>query len=179
MSELVERFRLINRGKPINKLVGNYFFLLNKILEHKKNKDFKGMLKYCQMSLPLIESLIIETKRLYKKFDIVSIPAIEIGSTFWAIYGAEGQLDNIKEIVYYFPELEPWKEEIDTAYYMKGLASTIYKYVKENPGIEQKSLKKMLNIDDGRVIANVCYHMELTNKLKRKKVGNTYSLNII
>lgn len=31
MSELVERFRQLNRGKPINKLVDNYYFLLDKI----------------------------------------------------------------------------------------------------------------------------------------------------
>jgi hypothetical protein len=179
MSELIVRFRQINRGKPVNELVDNYYFLLDKIQQYKKNKDFNKMLENCQMSLPLIEPLIVETKRQYKTFDISSIPAIEIGSTFWAIYGDEVQLNNIKEIVYYFPELEPWKEEIDNSYYIKDLASKIYNYVKENPGVEQKSLKKMLNVDDGRIIANVCYYMELTNKLKRRKVGNTYNLTII
>jgi len=176
MSNLVEKFREAHKGTPPNKLVDAYFNLLNKILECKKRKDFNKMLMYCQMSLSLLEPLIKQWKKEYGAFDIQGIPAIEVGSIFWAIYRAEGQLLNLKEIVECFPELEPWKETVKKAFLIKDIASKIYQYVKNNQGCLQKGLKKSLGIEDGRLISNTIYYMELVGKVKRKKIGTTYSL---
>lgn len=176
MSNLIEKFREAHKGVSPKKLVDAYFELLNKIEEYKREKDFNNMLMHCQMSVSLLEPLIEQTKKEFGTFDIKSIPAIEIGSTFWAIYGAEGQLLNLKEVVEYFPEIEPWKETIEKAFTMKELASRIYRYVRENKGCLQKELKKALGVEEGRLVSNVVYYMELVGKLERKKVGNTYSL---
>ncbi len=176
MSKLIEKFRELNRNSPISKLTNEYFQLLADIQELKKRENFKKMLEYCQKSLQLIEPLIVDTKRQYGKFDIKSIPAIEIGATFWAINKAKDKLLNIKEIVDYFPELNPWKETVKEAFIKKDIASKIYQYVKNNEGFEQKRLKEVLTIKDGRLISYVCYYMELIGRLKRKKKGNTYSL---
>ena len=135
------------------------------------------MLGYCQISISLLEPLIEQTKKEFGTFDIKSIPAIEFGSTFWAVYGAEGQLLNLKEVVECLPELEPWKENIDKAFAMKALASRIYQHVRNNEGCLQKELKKALSVEDGRLVSNVVYYMELVGKLERKKTGNTYSLS--
>lgn len=176
MSKLIDKFRKGHKGRPLSKLVDAYFDLLDKIRESKRKKKFKKMLTYCQMSLSLLEPLIEQTKREFGTFDIKSIPAIETGAVFWAIYGAEGQLLNIKEVVEYFPELEPWKEDVKRAFTMKELASKIYQYVRENKGCEQKELKKALGVEDGKLISNVIHYMELVKKIKRKKAGNTYLL---
>lgn len=153
-----------------------YFDLVTRIEECRREKDFDKMLMYCQMSLSLLEPLIEQTKKEFGAFDISSISAIEVGSIFWAIYGVEGQLLNIKEVVEYFPELEPWKETIEKAFTIKELAPKIYEYVMDNKGCLQKELKKALGVEDGRLISNVIYYMELVGKVERKKVGNTYSL---
>lgn len=176
MSKLIEKFRKSHRGRPLSELVDAYFDLLDKIRESKKKKKFKKMLTYCQMSLSLLEPLIEQTKKEVGTFDIESIPAIETGAIFWAIYGAEGQLLNIKEVVEYFPELEPWKEHVKHAFAIKELASKIYQYMRENKGCNQKELKKALGVEDGRLISNAVHYMELVGKVKRKKMGNTYSL---
>jgi len=176
MSNLIEKFREAHKGVPLNKLVDAYFDLLTKIEECRRKKDFRKMLMHCQMSLSLLEPLIEQTKKEFGTFDISGISAIEVGSIFWAIYGAEGQLLNIKEVVEYFPELEPWKETIKKAFTIKELAQKIYQYVTDNKGCLQKELKKALGVEDGKLTSNVVYYMELVGKLERKKVKNTYSL---
>lgn len=176
MSKLIEKFRKTRKGRSLSELVDAYFDLLDKIRESKRKKKFKKMLTYCQMSLPLLEPLIGQTKKEFGAFDIKSIPAIETGAIFWAIYGAEGLLLNIKEVVEYFPELELWKEHIKHAFTIKELASKIYQYVRANKGCKQNGLKKALGVEDGKLISNVVHYMELAGKIKRKKVGNTYSL---
>jgi len=110
MPGIIEKFREAHKGVPLKKLVNTYFDLSTKIEEYKRKKDFNNMLMYCQMSLSLIEPLIKQTKEEFGKFDITTIPAIEVGSIFWAVYGIKGQLLNIKEVVEYFPELGPWKK---------------------------------------------------------------------
>jgi hypothetical protein len=178
MSNFIERLREAHKGVPTEKLVGNYFELLSKIEESKKEKDFNKVLMYCQMSISLIEPLIEQTKKEFGRFDIKSIPAIELGATFWAICGAEGQLFNLKEVVEYFPELESWKETIEKAFTMKDLSFKIYSYVKDNEGCLQKDLKKVFGVEDGRLISYIIYYMELGGKLERKQTGNTYALFI-
>ena len=176
MSKLIEKFREKHKNVSSSKLVDEYYDLLSRIQECKKAKEFKKMLRYCQKSISLLEPLIEQTKKEFGVFDIRSIPAIEIGSIFWAIYGDEAQLLNLKEIIEFFPELEPWKKTIEKAFLMKDLAQRIYQYVKDNEGCLQKELKKALGVNEGRLISNVVYYMELVGKLERKKMGNTYAL---
>ena len=176
MPKLIEKFRELNRNSSLNKLTSEYFQLLADIQELKKRGNFKKMLKYCHKSLQFIEPLVVDTKRQYGEFDIQSIPAIEIGATFWAASGDEDRLLEIKEIVDYFPELNPWKETVKGAFIEKDIASKIYQYVKNNEGFEQKRLKKALVIKDSGLVSPICYYMALVGRLKRKKKGNTYSL---
>ncbi|MEM2991331.1 MAG: hypothetical protein QXQ02_09150, partial [Halobacteria archaeon] len=171
MSKLIEEFREAHKGVSPRKLADAYYELLSKTEECKRKRDFNKMLEHCQVSISLLEPLIEQTKKEFGTLDINSIPAIEFGSTFWAIYGAEGQLLNLKEEVEYLPELRPWKETVDRAFIMKGFASRIYQHVKNNEGCLQKELKKTLGVEDGRMLSNVVYYMELVRKKEpRKKV---------
>ena len=175
-SKLIEKYRILNKGTPITKLVNKYFELLGDIQELKTEENFKKMLKYCQRSLQLLDPLINDTISQYGSFDIKSIPAIEIGVSFWAIIEDTDKLLIVKEIVDYFPELNPWKEIVKEAFVQKDTASEISKYIKNNKGFEQKNLKKVLSNNDGRMISYVCYYMALMGRLKREKKGNTYLL---
>lgn len=156
--------------------MATYYTLLGKIEEYKRKKDYDKMLMHCQLSISLLEPLIEENKKEWDSFDIKSIPAIELGSIFYAIYGLRGQLLNLKEIVEYFPELEPWKKTMEKAFAMRELAARIYQHVKNNEGCLQKELKEALRVEDGSLISNVVYYMALVGKLERKKQGNVYSL---
>ncbi len=178
MSDIIEKFREKHKGISPKRLVDEYYVLLGKINECKGKGDYDSMLMHCQLSISLLESLINETKREFGEFDIKSIPAIEVGSIFHAIYGEREQLCNLKEVVECFPELETWENTIEEAFVMEGLTSMIYKYVKDNEGCLQKELKKVIGVEDGRLVSRVVYYMALVDKLERKKVGNTYSLSV-
>lgn len=176
MSNLVEKFREKHKGIPPKRLVDTYYTSLEKINECKRNGDFGSMLMHCQLSISLLEPLINETKREFGTFDIKSIPAIEVSSIFHAVYGERGQLLNLKEVVEYFPDLEPWKETVEEAFVMQELASRIYQHVKDNEGCLQKELKKALGVEDGRLVSRVVYYMALVGKLGREQQGSTYRL---
>ena len=170
---IIDRFREAMKGTSPQQAVDAYFDLLGKIEECKKKGDFKKMLMHCQLSLPLLEPLI-----QHEKIVPAIIPAIEISSKFLAVYGMVGQLKNLKEIVETLPELAPWKDEVESAFVMKDLASKIYTHVKEHDGCLQKDLKAALDFKDGYLLSNVVYYMDLVGKIERRKTGKTYSLSI-
>jgi hypothetical protein len=176
MPKYIDLFREHNKNTPHKKLVDTYYELLNQIIEDKKSKEYKKMLLKCEMSLSLIEPLIIETKREFGKFDLTSIPAIEIGANFWSVLNGDKNLTILDEIIDFFPELKPWKETAEKADLMKDLSTKIYAYVKNNNGCIQKDLKEKLKINDGKIISNTIYYMELLNLIKREKEGNSYKL---
>lgn len=66
MSDLINRLRKLNKDIPLKSLVDEYYAFLLLILEFKKKKDFDEMLRYCELSLSLIEPLIV-----YNKFYII------------------------------------------------------------------------------------------------------------
>jgi len=176
MASVIDRYRTLYKNVPSEVLVDRYYTLLEKINEAKGKKDFQSMLSYCEQSISLIEPLINECKREYGVFDIKSIPAIELGSMFFAIYSDNKSLLMMQEVVEYFPELAPWKETIEKAFYIDKLSSQICEYISSNVGCLQKDLKKVLSVDDGSLIAQILYYLGLTGKVRREKQGNTYLL---
>jgi hypothetical protein len=154
-----------------------YFRLLDKIQESKSEGKFDKMLEYCSRSLELIDSLITDTKQQYMKFDIKTIPAIEIGATYWAALGEKDKLQELKEIVDTYFDLKPWKDIVEEALSDMELANKIYNLVKGNEAIEQKNLKDIL-VEDSGDISSVCYNMAAMGRIRRKKKGNTYILTV-
>jgi hypothetical protein len=182
---IVQQFRQSNKDKNPKKLVGTYYILIEKIRDARSQKDGSKMFQYAMMSLPLIETLILDEKKEFGKFEIEEIPAIDTCVMFYGILGNENQLKNLMEYVKYFPELEPWEGVVEEGFFIKDISNQIYKYVKENEGCLQKDLQKIIKsddeevqslIEDGELIRDILYHMDLIAKIKRRKKGNTYSL---
>lgn len=176
--EIIERFRQANKGKQPDNLVAQYFDLLDKLYKATREKNGSEMLKYSMMSLSLIEPLIISEKKEYGTFVIREMPGIDTFAMLNAVMGNQGQLNNLKDIISFFPELKSWKPISERAFHIKNIVSKIYQYVKNNEGCLQKNLWKSIGIEDKDFIREIVYHMDLMRKLNRKKVGNTYSLFI-
>ncbi len=179
MASLIEKFREKNQDRTDEEQVGQYFKLMVELQNAKKQKDYSKFIQYCMMSLGLIEAFIRDTKKTFGDFVVSSIPAIEEVLPHYAILGYVGQIENIKEVVTYFPELSFLKPKVEKAFEMRILSSKIYEYIKENPGTLQKNLKKKLNYNDGRIISNVIYYMEIHKKIQRKEINNSYELSVI
>ena len=93
-----------------------YYYYLNMITENVRNGYNDMVLKYCEMSLPLIPHLIEETKKNYGEFDIMTIPAIELGAKIWSHQGNEEKIKELERLVDAFGELTHWKIHIERAY---------------------------------------------------------------
>ncbi|MCG2724684.1 MAG: hypothetical protein L6420_00275 [Elusimicrobia bacterium] len=171
--------RTPHKDKSLQDLLDLYFNMLGKINDEKSNKNYEKMIMYAQMSLGLIEPLIISEKEEYGAFNLSTIPALEFVLPHYAVKNLKGQIKNIEEIVNHFPELSPWRDDVEKAKEMTKIASTLYKHIKENPGTIQKNLKKEISYDNGKLIANTLYYMELNKKIQKEKYNNTYKLFVI
>ena len=76
--------------------IDRYYYYLNMITENVRNGYNNMVIKYCELSLPLIPLLIEKTKKDFGEFDISSIPAIELGAKLWSY---QHNLEKIKEIL--------------------------------------------------------------------------------
>ena len=178
MSELIKKFREKLADRDPNELCDLYYEYLHIIQEAKHEKNFKKLIQYSMISLPLIESVIKWFKDEFGNFGLEGIPAIDYSIPHYATLGYKGHLLNMKEIVDYFPELEPWRKKVNTGIIMCDISKKIKKYVNANPDSLQKDLKKKLNCNEGRIIGNACYYLELHRIIKRVKYEKTYKLSI-
>ncbi len=96
--------------------VDKYYYYLNMITENVRNGYNLMVVKYCDLSLPLIPSLIEQTLRDSGEFDITNIPAIELGAKIWSHQGRRDRIDELARLVSAHPELAPWRIHIDRAY---------------------------------------------------------------
>lgn len=93
-----------------------YYYYLNMITENVRNGYDEMVMKYCEMSLPLVPILIDETKKSSGEFDIITIPAIELGAKLWSLHGNEEKIKELEVLVSSHDELSRWKIHIDRAF---------------------------------------------------------------
>jgi hypothetical protein len=103
-------------GQPPLAAVDKYYYYLNMITENVRNGYYIMVLKYCELSLPLIPVLIEVTKQDSGEFDVSTIPAIELGARLWSRQGRKDKIDELARLVSAHPELSPWQIHIDRAY---------------------------------------------------------------
>jgi len=96
--------------------IDNYYYYLNMITENVRNGYDDIVLKYCELSLPLIPPLIEKAKKDFGKFDINTIPAIELGAKLWSYQENLKKIKEIEVLIDTYPELEPWRIHLERAY---------------------------------------------------------------
>lgn len=96
--------------------VDKYYYYLNLITENVRNGYNLMVVKFCDLSLPLIPSLIEKSRLDFGEFDITNLPAIELGAKIWSHQGRRDKIDELAALVSEYPELAPWQIHIDLAY---------------------------------------------------------------
>jgi hypothetical protein len=171
MSKLVKKLEESQCDVPIEKQVQAYFELLDNINKAKRDNNMDKVFMFSQMSLGLLGALIKDTRKYSGSFDIVEIPALDEGFMIAVVRGLKGQIQNFKEIVSYYKELEPWKKKFEEIEKLSEVA----KFIKRNSGCLQKDLKKMFAIDP-YLLARCAIYLEACGLIKREKAGNTLRL---
>jgi hypothetical protein len=155
-----------------------YFKLLNEIEKAYRKEDYKKMLEFCEMTLPLLPKFVEKEKKQGGDFDVKSIPALENGCLFWAILNQRTMLDSVKKLVESIPELQKgWGWKVRAAIEMEELSRQIQEYVKEHPGIIQSKLKTILG-KEANDVSIVAYYLAKFGMIERVKSGGSYQLFI-
>jgi len=162
-------------NKKTTDRVDRYFDLVDRIRAKRGKDNFRQLLRYCEESLYLIPALVAEEKQEYGKFNIASIPAIEIGLKYWAALQDLEKIQTVEQIINSLPELKPWKGDVRMAYSNAEFSKNILAYVHEHPGTLQSQLGKAVGLS-GQTVRWLIYYLEKTGRLRRKKSGSTYEL---
>jgi hypothetical protein len=142
----------------------------------QSKRDYPRMLECCAQSLPLLPSLVSDTRRQFGAFDICSIPAIEVGCRYWAALQDGSRLQQVAEVVNLVPALKHgWGDVVDAAVADMKLAARIEECLAKSPGLLQTKLGKAVGApgkDTARIVAT------LTNlgRVVRTPSGKTYEL---
>ena len=158
--------------------VQTYFGLLDRIRATQSRRDYARMLECCALSLPLLPSLVSDTKRQFGAFDICSIPAIEVGCRYWAALQDGAALRQVAEVVNQVPVLKDgWRKLVDAAFADMALAGRIEACLVQSPGMLQTKLAKALGAP-GRDTARIVATLSNLGRIARTRSGKTYELRV-
>jgi len=174
---VINSFRKSYKGRKINELVDNYYHFKD-ILQESNPSDISKHLEYCLLSFGLIEPLIFYHKQItdLKVCQIRSFPCLDFSPRYIALQGMRGQLTNIKDIVYFFEELEDYKQIVDVAYCILELRPQIFKFIKENNGMTNKEFEQQFPNETEFIGGSILSGLEMFGQLKSDKRKGRYKL---
>lgn len=156
-----------------------YFLLLGKFKEAVRAKNYQEALKWAKKSLPKIPNFIAEIKRSYGRFDISSIPALEVGGTLMAVLGDYNGIAEIRKTVEGLPELQRWLSIIENHEKDAAMVDSILEAVRLRPGVCQTMIKLLISAEDGRRSSALIGWLEKAGRIKRQRVKGTYKLMLV
>ena len=128
------------------------------------------------ITFPLLAGFVMAEQARYGTFNIASIPAIEIGCSYWSVMGDTNSLKTVQAVVDAVPVLKRgWKATVESAFKEASLAAHILKHLYENPGILQTQLYNVIG-EPPDYLQRMVYFMERVGRIKRKKSGRSYKL---
>ncbi|MCG2659842.1 MAG: hypothetical protein L6437_06325 [Kiritimatiellae bacterium] len=161
-----------------------YWELLPKIQEYQRAKDYTRMLECCRRSLPVLPAMVAGVKMMNRKFgrtssfDIVRIPAIEIGCRYWAALEDRATLNVLCQVVYAVPDLKrDWGEVVDNALADADLCAKVKALLKNNVGCLQNEIGKTLGAS-GQSVARLLRTLDNLGMIRRVPNGKTYKVHL-
>ena len=167
-----------NQGGPLHgkRASDLYFETMSAMQAEISGRNYEAAAKLVRENLSYISQWVMETRRQYDFFDILSIPSLEQGGKILALVGDDEGISEMASIVGSVPELEGWTSKVDEHRYDLTLFEKITSAVNANPQCRQTDLKTLTGEGDGRRIANLVSYLEKSGVLVRIKDGRTYKL---
>ncbi len=109
-------------------------------------------------------------------FRIKSIPAIEELAEIWGQEGNRAQLANLRELVWYFPELEPWRKDIEDAERVIELRPRFERFFREHGDYLRKDLPKAFPDIPPELVERIVYDLVEVGVLDTGKQGRFVSI---
>jgi len=152
-----------------------YFRELEQIQFALNTHQYERALRLSYESLPLVPALIESCYRDYERFDITSIPCIEVGARFSSAQGDLTRLEELRTWASTMPELAPWLAIVDQRVEAARVQPRVLDLIRDQPGHLQSALPKALGVS-GRITGRLVVDMEYLGLLKRVSSGKSYAL---
>jgi hypothetical protein len=156
-------------------VVDQYYDEINLADELRKAGKTRQALDAALGNVARVPDLVRETTREYGRFDLGSIPPIEVGCSLAAVLGDEHAQDTIASVVEAQKALEPWREYVATGREDLANIARIRRHIDQQPGCFQSTLGKTLRID-GRRASGLVYYLAQAGLVERVKQGRSYAL---
>ena len=155
-----------------------YFRLMAELEAARKARNFPGAVAAARASLAVLPGVIESfSRRSHGGFDcIATIPAIDTGGTLMAVLGDASALAEMRGVVSRHEPLAPWMEVVEAAEAEMVIVSRILDAIAAQPGLRQRELKSVLNLEDGRRASYLAGLLEDAGRLTRVKDGATWRL---
>jgi len=156
-------------------VVDQYYDEINLADELRKAGKTRQALDTSLRNVARVPDLVRETTREYGRFDLGSIPPIEVGCSLAAVLGDEHAVDTIASVIEAHKALEPWREYVATGREDLANVALIRQYIDQQPGCIQSTVGKTLGID-GRRASGLVYYLAQAGLVERVKQGRNYAL---
>lgn len=107
---------------------------------------------------------------------IENFPAFNFAPKYFALQSVRGQLANFKGIVFFFQELNDYREVIDKAYCILELRPKIFELIKENNGTTNKEFEDSFPNESEFIGGSFLYLWEKMGVIKSDKKSGRYKL---
>jgi len=164
------------RPAPIRDASARYFELLEKMQTAHAARDYARAIRFARESFPLLKAWVESEKKSYGRFQISSVPCLQIAGTLMAVTGDRDGLTQMRAVVKSVPDLRSWEEVIDGHEEDAAAVEAIVRAVEAEPGLRQRDLKARIGAADGRRPATLAEWLEKTGRIRRERDGGTYRL---
>ena len=166
----------ISLGPRQTKASQSYFDSLIQLQEAISKQDYGAAATLARRNLEYVPDWVKETRRLYRSFDIQTIPVLQQGGTILALVGDEHGIARITDLVTTIPELKPWVGKIKHHQLDIRRFKAIREAVLTNPNCRQTDVKGLIGEKDGRRVAVLISYLEKAGEIVRIKDGRTFRL---
>jgi len=155
--------------------IDHYFKQLERIQGSMALHRYDDVIRLSYESLPWVPKTIVQWRQEYGKFDITSIPCIELAARFSSAQGDVERLEQLRVWTASIPELGPWLEQIDERITAARVQPQILDLAAREPGLLQCTVPKAVG-GSGRLTGRMIVDMEHLGYLRRVPEGKSYGL---
>ncbi len=155
-----------------------YFAAMVSMQKAIRLNDFETAAVHAKEGIRLLPRFVAETAQDFGRFDIRSIPCIDVGGRMFALIGDAAAQAELVRIVTATPELTPWRPALVQHHREHALVPRIAQAVEDHPGCLQSDLKEVLGEPDGRLTATLIGFLERAGRIVRVREGRAVKLHL-
>jgi hypothetical protein len=139
------------------------YFAVRERLGRTNKDDWKARSGYWGPLLSLIPFVIewwAQRDHIRRDLPVDNFTEIKEMTIEFAVRGLKGQMENVKELVAWYPDLQPWKDILDKSTRIMETSEMIHKELQRTQSISKKELQKVIVGVDKRLVSDTLKYLE-------------------